>query len=374
MSQAPSLPGPRALYDRDCEQGTITADPYQLEAVDALELRFRQLLELGRTIPCWQRLLRRLVPPLRPVPPPGLYLWGGVGRGKTYLMDLFFHALPGKRKLRMHFHRFMLHVHQRLQQAAGQADPLQQVAAHIAAEVDVICFDEFFVADIGDAMILANLLEALFAAGVMLVATSNIPPDRLYERGLQRQKFLPAIGLLKTNTEVLHLSGELDYRLRSLDRVPVFLTPHDATSQKQLEQLFAELTRGLHVEADKVLEVEGRRIPSVCWAEGVVWFDFGALCRGARGAADYIELARQFHTVFVVDVPVMGEARDDEARRFLTLVDEFYDRGVKLVVSAAAVPTALYTGRELRFPYQRTASRLLEMQTRDYLAGQHRPD
>lgn len=208
----------------------------------------------------------------------------------------------------------------------------------------------------------------------MLVATSNIPPDRLYERGLQRQQFLPAIALLKAHTEVLQLQGDLDYRLRSLDRVPVWLQPHDASAIAALERLFDDLTRGLHVERGKGLDIEGRLIASVAWAEGVVWFDFRDLCRGPRGAADYIELARQFHTVFIMDVPVMAEERDDEARRFLTLVDEFYDRGVKLVVSAAASPTGLYTGRELRFPYQRTGSRLLEMQTRAYLAGQHRPD
>lgn len=367
------MPGPRLLYERDLGRGTISADPQQQVAVDALERCFRSLLALQQPRPRWQSLLPAFLAP-RSGPLRGLYLWGGVGRGKTYLMDLFFHALPGERKLRMHFHRFMQRVHQGLREAAGQANPLREVAARIAEQTDVVCFDEFFVSDIGDAMLLANLLEALFEAGVMLVTTSNIPPDRLYERGLQRQKFLPAIDLIKAHTQVLHLDGDLDYRLRSLDRVPVWLQPHDAAACEALERLFEDLCRGLQVLRGQPLEIEGREINCRARTEGVAWFAFADLCRGPRGAADYIELARQYHTIFIMDVPVMGDDRDDEARRFLTLVDEFYDRGVKLVVSAAAAPTGLYTGRELDFAFQRTASRLLEMQTRDYLAGAHRPD
>lgn len=372
MTHSSVPPGPKALYERDLQQGVINADPHQRAAVEELEIRYHQLLERRAAASGWRRWLRSL----RASAPatPGLYLWGGVGRGKTYLMDLFFHALPGTRKLRMHFHRFMRMVHQRLQAASGLSNPLEHVARALAQEVDVICFDEFFVSDIGDAMILGNLLDTLFAEGVMLVTTSNIVPDRLYERGLQRQMFLPAIALLNRHTLVMHLDGDLDYRLRSLDRVPVYLSPVGPESEAAMEALFLDLSRGLHVESGKMLEIEGRLLPTVRWAEGLVWFDFVTLCRGARGAADYIELSRQFHTVFVAAIPCMGEERDDEARRFVTLVDELYDRRVKLVVSAEAGPEALYQGRELRFPFERTASRLLEMQTRDYLSDAHRPD
>ncbi|HHX82302.1 MAG TPA: cell division protein ZapE [Pseudomonadaceae bacterium] len=375
LTHSSVLPGPKVLYERDLQQGVISPDPHQLAAVEELEIRYHQLLGRRAVASGWRRWVGRLRASVQPrAAEPGLYLWGGVGRGKTYLMDLFFHALPGSRKLRMHFHRFMRMVHQRLQEASGLPNPLEHVARTLAQEVDVICFDEFFVSDIGDAMILGNLLETLFEEGVMLVATSNIVPDRLYERGLQRQMFLPAIALLNRHTRVMHLDGDLDYRLRSLDRVPVYLSPIGPEGEAAMEALFLDLSRGLHVESGKALEIEGRLLPTLRWAEGLVWFDFATLCRGARGAADYIELSRQFHTVFVSGIPCMGEERDDEARRFVTLVDELYDRRVKLVVLAEAGPEALYQGRELRFPFQRTASRLLEMQTRDYLAGAHRPD
>lgn len=368
--------GPSALYQRDLQDGTINPDSAQLQAIEALEQRFRSLC--GE----WQlqtTLLRKLSdilmrgcgkPPVRM----GLYFWGGVGRGKTYLMDLFFRALPGERKLRMHFHRFMQMVHARMREQQGRSDPLKLVARSISAEVDVICFDEFFVSDIGDAMILANLLEALFAQGVMLVATSNIEPARLYERGLQRQRFLPAIDLILRHTLVINMDGGIDYRLRSMDKVPVYLWPADETSGVALMALYDDLTRGMHVESPWPLEIEGRQLVARRWAEGVACFDFATLCRGARGPADYIELARQFHTVFIEGVPCFTGHADDEARRFITLVDEFYDHGVKLIMSAACQLPDLYGGEDLRFPFERTRSRLIEMQTHDYLARAHSPD
>lgn len=367
-------PTPRSIYRQDLERGIISHDAAQLQAIDALELVHARLLaRWSAPVSLWRQFMVRLQPGAR-LQGEGLYLWGGVGRGKTYLMDLFFHSLPGQRKLRMHFHRFMLMVHDRLDQEKGLADPLVHVATRLAGQVDIICFDEFFVSDIGDAMILGNLLAALFEQGVVLVATSNIEPDRLYERGLQRQQFLPAIALLKQHTRVLNVDGGIDYRLRSLDKADVYCHPLGPEAAATLHTLFAGLTRGLHVEGAKRLDIQHRSFTALHWSEGVVWFDFETLCGGPRSAADYIELARQFHTVFVSDVPVMKENTDDKLRRFITLVDEFYDHRVKLVLSAETALDELYQGVELRFPFSRTRSRLLEMQTRDYLGSQHNPE
>jgi cell division protein ZapE len=223
-------------------------------------------------------------------------------------------------------------------------------------------------------MILANLLGALFNEGVTLVATSNIEPNRLYEHGLQRRRFVPAIALIERHCDVLNVDGGIDYRLRSLDKAPVFLFPLDAQSSQAMQTLFTELTRGLHVETGKVLDIQDRKVATLAWGEGLVWFDFEVLCGGPRGAADYIEIAQQYHTVLVSGVPVLGEKDDDKARRFITLVDEFYDHGVKLVLSAATDLPDLYQGQDLQFPFTRTRSRLLEMQTRDYLGSPHHPD
>ncbi len=367
-------PSPRDIYLRDLAQGIILPDASQVAAVAALEQVYGELVGKWRheTL-LWLRLARRcgLGKPQRV---PGLYLWGGVGRGKTCLMDMFFHAVPGTRKLRMHFHRFMLMVHRRLNAVKGRSDPLVHVARGIARDVDLICFDEFFVSDIGDAMMLGNLLEALFAAGVTLVTTSNIEPDRLYENGLQRRKFLPAIELLKRHCTTLNVDGGIDYRLRSLDKAAVFHSPLDVVSTQALQALFDELSRGLRVETGKVLDIQERRVATLAWSEGLVWFDFDTLCGGPRGAADYIEIARQYHTVLVSGVPVLRENSDDQARRFITLVDEFYDHGVKLVLSAAATLEDLYQGTDLQFPFARARSRLLEMQTREYLGSPHHPD
>lgn len=378
MSATPhsSLPpqSPWEIYRRELGQGGVVHDASQEAAVVALQRVYEDLLRKWRgAAGAWLRL-KGALGLAQPQGVQGLYLWGGVGRGKTWLMDLFFHALPGDRKLRMHFHRFMLMVHRRLLEAKGRKDPLVHVAKTIAADVDVICFDEFFVSDIGDAMILANLLDALFAAGVTLIATSNIEPERLYERGLQRRKFVPAIELIRRHCTVMNVDGGIDYRLRSLNKAPVFHSPLDAASAQAMADLFAELSRGLHVERDKVLEIEERSFDALAWSEGLVWFDFRVLCEGPRSAADYIEIARQYHTVLVSGVPVFRGHNDDAARRFISLVDEFYDRGVKLVLSAAAGLDELYQAGDLRFAFARTQSRLLEMQTREYLGGPHRPD
>ncbi|QEA40202.1 AFG1 family ATPase [Pistricoccus aurantiacus] len=301
----------------------------------------------------------------------GLYLWGGVGRGKTYLVDTFYEGLPFPDKMRTHFHRFMQRVHAELNHYKGEKNPLELIGAKFAAEARVICFDEFFVKDITDAMILANLLEALFSRGVVLVATSNIPPRELYKDGLQRSRFLPAIALLEKYCEVVNVDSGVDYRLRTLERTQVFHSPANAAAERALANSFVELA-GSEGEQEVDLEINGRRIRAKCLHEGIVWFDFAELCEGPRSQNDYIELAREFHSVLISQVPRMGRGQDDQARRFINLVDEFYDRGVKLLMSAETTATDLYTGSKLSFEFTRTQSRLQEMQSREYLALAHK--
>ena len=316
----------------------------------------------------WLRRLRRE----RPQPERGLYMWGGVGRGKTYLMDTFFDCLPAEGKLRVHFHRFMQRVHAELKQLAGEKNPLQRVADRLAAEAKVVCFDEFFVTDIADAMILGGLMEALFARGVTLVATSNIEPARLYENGLQRQRFLPAIALIEQHTLVLNVDAGVDYRLRTLEKAELYHYPLDAEADVSLRESFERLAPHAATEGES-LQINGRAIRTRCLADDVVWFDFAELCGGPRSQNDYIELAREFHAVVLSGVPALGAGNDDAARRFINLVDEFYDRNVKLVMAADRQLMDLYDGHRLRFEFQRTVSRLQEMQSHDYLAREHRP-
>jgi cell division protein ZapE len=299
----------------------------------------------------------------------GLYLWGGVGRGKTFLMDLFRAGL-GVPSRRDHFHRFMKDVHGRLRGLRDLEDPLEHVAAGIARDARVLCLDELFVSDIADAMLLSGLFSGLTRHGVTLVFTSNSPPADLYRDGLQRSRFLPAIALIERCTETVNVDGGHDYRLRQLEKAPLYLAAHEPFADATLAQRFAEIA-GEPGEADGTLPVEGREIRTRRRTDDVVWFDFEALCGGPRSAADYVEIARDFHTVFVSGVPVFDASRDDPARRFIALVDEFYDRNVKLVLSASAAPDALYRGERLAFAFERTRSRLAEMQTHDYLARPH---
>ncbi|MFO0336573.1 MAG: cell division protein ZapE [Pseudomonadota bacterium] len=303
----------------------------------------------------------------------GVYLWGGVGRGKTFVMDLFHAALdvPARRS---HFHRFMQDVHARLRdlRELELEDPLARVSADLAQDARVLCLDELHVSDIADAMLLAGLFEGLVSRGVALVFTSNVPPSGLYRDGLQRARFLPAIALLETHTDVLELDAGTDYRLRQLERAPLYVDSTSADADAALEQRLYAIAGEAGTPGGDV-EIEHRRIPVRRRATGAVWFDFAALCEGPRSAADYIEVARTFHTVVISGVPVFGPGRDDPARRFIALVDEFYDRGVKLVLSAAAEPEALYRGERLAFEFRRTASRLTEMQSHEYLARPHRP-
>ena len=342
-------------------------DDAQLRVVAALrDLQRRLQHERG-----WLRRLGSRLPWVSPADAPrGIYLWGGVGRGKTLLMDLFFTSLAVERKKRIHFHRMMNDIHQRLKALGDTRDPLDRIAADIAGEAAVLCFDEFFVSDIGDAMLLGRLLERLFERGVTLVATSNSPPTELYQDGLQRERFLPAIAALEKHTQVIELDGGVDYRLRLLQDAGTYLTPADDAAAAKLTHVFEEIAPGEIVDG-RVLEVFGREIHTLRCAKGVAWFEFDEICGGPRSQKDYIEIARWYQTVIVSDVPAFTRRREDEARRFIALVDEFYDRKVKLILSAAAAVDSLYQGARLEFEFRRTASRLIEMQSRDYLHAAH---
>lgn len=310
-------------------------------------------------------------------PVQGLYMWGGVGRGKTWLMDLFFRSLPGERKLRLHFHRFMLRVHQQLTEFQGNENPLEKVADGFKAQTDVLCFDEFFVSDITDAMLLATLLEALFARGITLVATSNIPPDNLYHNGLQRDRFLPAIVLIKQYCEVMNVDAGVDYRLRSLTSASLYLTPLNQQTEQKMMQIFIKLA-GAEGKASSLLQINHRPMHVIRRVEGILAVDFYVLCEEARSSSDYVVLSQQYHTVLLHNVPCMvaaGTAANNEnrARRFLALIDEFYERKVKLIIAAQVPMYELYQGEHLKFEYQRCLSRLQEMQSEEYLKLPHIP-
>ena len=354
---------PSVLYARGVAERRWQDDPEQRAALVALDRIHAELLAPASW---WQRLRGKIARPVR-----GLYLWGAVGRGKTFLVDLFFAALPSDAKLRVHFHRFMGRVHAELAKLEGHSDPLREVAAHFADQARVLCLDEFFVTDIGDAMILGGLLQHLFARGVTLVTTSNIEPKLLYREGLQRAKFLPAIALLEQHCEVLRLQSSQDYRLRALTEAGIYFTPLDARAERALAVCFYRIAPGTAHTAAQI-EVNGRDIAVKRCAEGAIWFDFEALCDGPRAVADYIEIAQSFHTVLISSVPQFTPMMEDAARRFVNLVDEFYDRGVNLVLSAATPITELYDGERLRAEFSRTESRLIEMQSREYLAREHR--
>jgi len=357
-------------YQAALAEQSLHHDPVQWATLARLETVRSALAARGpRQSPgLLDRLLRRPAP----APVPGAYLWGGVGRGKTFMMDLFFNSLPFEDKIRQHFHRLMYRVHGRLRELRDQPDPLRQIAREFAGRARVLCFDELFVNDIGDAMILGRFFNHLFTEGVTLVATSNIPPDRLYEGGLQRQQFLPAINALKAHTEVIHIDSTTDYRLRLLERAEIYHSPLDLAAGENLERYFRQLAPEAGNHADSI-EILGRDIRLRRRADGIAWFDFSDLCGGPRSQDDYIEIARCFHTVILAGVPLLGPLLENEARRFIALVDEFYERRVKLIISAAVPLAELYQGEQLLMAFERTRSRLLEMQSHDYLAAAHVP-
>jgi cell division protein ZapE len=370
--------GVRAAYARQIAERGFRKDPAQFAAVEALdEVRVR-LIATGprapKRRPGPKRLLTKLGLARTARAERGLYLWGGVGRGKTWLMDLFFQTLPFADKRRRHFHRFMYDVHAQLKRLRETQAPLEHVAADLAAETRVICFDELFVTDIADAMILGTLFESLFRRGVTLVATSNVPPQELYKQGLQRARFLPAIELLEKNTTVLAVDGGTDYRLRQLTQAGTYLQSDAPDTQHRLEALFTELADGdADTNESNTVEIEGRPIPFIRESSTAIWFDFEMLCEGPRSQNDYIELARDYQSIIVSNVPRFTAQRENAARRFIALVDELYDHNVNLIVSAAAPPNELYQGERLAFEFRRTSSRLIEMQTENYLAREHRP-
>lgn len=367
LTRAPAL----AVYEGLVELGEISADKQQravLEALDAFSVRLkaRRPWSGGR-----RGLFRRQQ---WEKPEQGLYIWGGVGRGKTFLMDLFVNALPEGMAVRLHFHRFMNQVHARLTALQGTENPLEVIADEFARNAQVLCFDECFVSDITDAMVLGTLFDALFRRGVSLVTTSNIPPDALYRDGLQRDRFLPAIELIQTHCHVINLDSGTDYRLRTLEHAKLYYSPCDAHAIDSIWESVLALAPEATRSEEASLEVNRRRLPVRFIAEDVVWFDFDVLCGMGRAVPDYIELARMFHSVVLTEVPCLSEAGDDQTRRFLHLVDELYDRSVNLIIGASVPLDGLYPEGKLAFEMERCRSRLLEMQSVEYLERPHQPE
>ncbi|HSW08434.1 cell division protein ZapE [Aquabacterium sp.] len=353
--------GVRQLYEATLAERGYQADPAQLRAIDALE---RCETEWADYKARRSNALTKML--VRPPIPRGVYMHGGVGRGKSFLMDCFFQAVPLTRKTRLHFHEFMREVHRELQELKGQQNPLDELGKRIARRFRLICFDEFHVADVTDAMILHRLLDAMFANRVSIVTTSNFRPDELYPNGLHRDRILPAIELLKAKLQVISVDNGTDYRRRTMEHVQLFHTPLGPAADAALAQAFNELAEAR--DEDPLLHIEHRELRSLRRAGGVVWFDFRTLCGGPRSQNDYLEIAQQFHTVLLSNVPQMPPRLASEARRFTLLVDVLYDRRVKLILSAAVPAEQLYTEGPLAHEFPRTVSRLQEMQSADYLA------
>ena len=355
----------RSAYEAELVARGYTSDPAQLRAVDALE---RCAGEWAAFKEQRSNAFKKLIN--RPDIPRGVYMYGGVGRGKSFLMDCFYGALPLRPKVRLHFHEFMREVHRELQDLQGTVNPLDELGKRVAKRYRLICFDEFHVSDITDAMILHRLLAALFDNGVGFVTTSNFHPDQLYPHGLHRDRILPAIGLLKARLEVINVDNGTDYRRRTLEQAKLYHTPLGAQADAEMTETFNRLAES-HDE-NPVLHIESRQIHARRKAGGVVWFDFKTLCGGPRSQNDYLEIATQFHTVLLSDVPHMPVRMASEARRFTWLVDVLYDRRVKLIMSAAVAPDALYTEGPLVHEFPRTVSRLGEMQSMEFLALERR--
>lgn len=362
---------PLSWYEEKIQSGKLISDPYQREIVDKFDKLHQQIIQNDNYLArlksdCLLRLK------IKQTPVRGIYLWGTVGRGKTFLMDMFFHLLPTRHKVRYHFHRFMQYVHQELAKVQGQSDPLRLVAKSFKAKTSLICFDEFFVTDIADAMILSELFYHLFSMGVTLVATSNIKPEDLYANGLQREKFLPTITLINQFTNVIAMDGNTDYRMQYLANAQLYQYPANESAEKKLMDHFLGLANDEGVKGQPLLIVD-RMIPTIWYAENIVWFDFKELCEGPRSALDYIQIARDFKTVLISHVISMGEHNEDVARRFIALIDELYDHKVTLIVSANEPMVTLYQGKRHANDFQRTLSRLTEMQSVDYLQKRHLP-
>mgnify|MGYP001170247772 FL=1 len=361
---------PMRRYDHDVSQKLVSFDRSQKSVAEAFDALYERLVLTNLNHKRVFSFFKKLVGANSNVR--GIYLWGGVGRGKTYLMDLFYECLPFSEKQRIHFHRFMLSIHEELECLQGVRNPLDRIAVRIAEKTKVLCVDEFFVLDIGDAMLLSGLLEGLFKRGVVFVATSNAHPDSLYKDGLQRDSFLPAIKLIKKYTDVIELGGALDYRLRSLAKAVLYHSPHNQDTEQHLYASFVELVPySGGIRKNETVQVMGRTITARYRLDDVIWFDFEVLCSSPRGALDYIELARTYHAIVLSKVPQLSEKNEDKARRFVVLIDELYDRKVKLIISADVEITSIYAGDRQKFEFERTKSRLIEMQSLDYLASPH---
>jgi cell division protein ZapE len=361
---------PLEHYNLKLKEQGFEKDPAQACAVKFLDELYHQLNK--RPLPSsglWSELKKQLG--IQPSAIKGLYLWGGVGRGKTWLMDIFFTSLPSDSKMRLHFHHFMQAVHDELTLLEGHKNPLKLVARNFAKQASVICLDEFHVSDITDAMLLYGLLDALFKEGITLISTSNLKPDDLYKHGLQRDRFLPAIELIKQHTHDINVDGDTDHRLRLLEKAETWYITVDDSTEQVIKARFEQMAP-CDVVKNEILHINYRDIRTLYRADDVVWFDFNILCSSPRSSADYIEIARQFHTIFISHIPAMDESIDDKARRFINLIDEFYDRNIKLIVSADTLPNELYSGKQLEFEFQRTTSRLIEMRSHEYLARPHK--
>lgn len=359
---------PWQKYQLDLESDDFHYDAAQENAVKHLQRLYDDLQNLQEVKSGFLSRIFKAKPAKNNIK--GIYFWGGVGRGKTYLVDTFFDALPGERKMRIHFHRFMHRVHDELKKLNDVANPLEKVADSFKAQVDIICFDEFFVSDITDAMLLGGLMQELFKRDIILVATSNIVPDDLYKYGLQRARFVPAIKLVNENTIVVNVDSGIDYRLRTLEQAEIFHSPLDEQADKNLYEYFEKLSPELG-HKDQQIEIEGRLLNTRMEADSIVMFDFTQLCETARSQLDYMEISRIYHTVLLSNVKVMGRQNDDAARRFIALVDEFYERNVTLIISAEAELTQLYDTGTLDFEFKRCISRLQEMQSLEYLSREH---
>ncbi len=353
------------FYQHALSQRGFKSDAAQQAAVDRLQKAYEDWVHYrSQRSSTFKRLINR------PDVPRGVYLWGGVGRGKSFLMDSFYSVVPVVRKTRLHFHEFMRGVHRQLDELKGVADPLDEVARRIAKKYRLICFDEFHVSDIADAMILYNLLSALFANGVSFIMTSNYDPDLLYPDGLHRDRMLPTIALLKDKLDVMNVDAGIDYRKRTLEQTQSYYTPLSAHADQALRDAYAALAET--ADEDPRVHIENREIRALRRAGSIIWFDFATLCGGPRSQNDYLEIASRFHTVILSGIPAMSAAQSSEARRFTWLIDVFYDHKVKLLMSAAVEPELLYTQGVLSNEFHRTVSRIIEMQSREYMQAQRR--
>jgi len=355
----------REYYQQTLAARGFTQDEAQRAAIERLQRFYDEWVEYQSQQRGLMRFFRS-----KPEAPRGVYLWGGVGRGKSFLMDSFFTTVPIERKARVHFHEFMRSVHRELEEVKGMQDPLDEVAKRWAERYQLVCFDEFHVSDVADAMILHRLLQGMFAHGVSFVMTSNYEPSLLYTDGLHRDRILPAIALIKERMDVLNVDAGVDYRRRALEQVELYHSPLDDGAEAALQHAFDQLADTAPQEP--VLHIEHREIRAKALAGNVVWFDFATLCGGPRSQNDYLELANRFQTVILSDVPKMGPRQASEARRFTWLIDVFYDHKVKLIMSAECEPEELYTEGALANEFHRTVSRILEMQSREYLDAQRR--